>query len=211
MIHEGTNLSVGREPKIKTETELEAEAVNIMQSSDKPVFILQSSTNIDSLVSFYRASKRTGRRFYMDDFQSQICLAVGGKIPNPNSFEDVFAFASWFIKGERYEKFSTIKKRKSAEQISSDNRAVVLIRQPMVEFLRCLNAHSSLSGATLIYSLWEGYKKQEDMKMFLQNIDGLRIGNISLHTSGHADWAAVEKLKETVKAKEVIMIHTECR
>ena len=37
-----------------------------MQSNDTPVFILQSSTNIDRLVSMYRATKRSKRIFVMD-------------------------------------------------------------------------------------------------------------------------------------------------
>jgi len=211
LIHEGTNLSIGREPKIKTEEELEAEAVKVMKASDKPVFILQSSANIDSLVSFYRAAKRTGRRFYMDDFHAAICFAVGGKIPNPDSFDDVFAYASWYIKGARYDKFQPIKKKKSAAQISKDGRAVILVRQYMAAFLRRLDKYSQLKGAILVYSLWEGYKQKDEMKAFLRVVDKLGIDAVSLHTSGHADRAAVEMLKQTVNAKEIIMIHTECK
>lgn len=81
LIHEGTN--IGKNACTLTEAELENQAVEIMKANDDPVFVLQSGTNIDRLVSVYRASKRSGRILYMDNYVSLIASAAGGKIPRP--------------------------------------------------------------------------------------------------------------------------------
>ncbi|MDR3318832.1 MAG: MBL fold metallo-hydrolase [Clostridiales bacterium] len=210
LICEGTNLGQGKECAIKTEKELEAAAVKLMKASDKPVFVLQPSTNIDRLVSVYRAAKRCGRKLYVDDFQAQITFATGNPhIPNPDGFDDVFAFTPRAINGERYEKFGAIENKKSTAQIAKDSRAVILIRQSMLSFIKNLAAKQSLNGATLIYSMWNGYKQKDDMKKFLDEIAALGINIADLHTSGHADAETIERLKKTVNAKEVVYVHTE--
>ena len=48
---------------IETEEQIEQKAYKFMKAKDRPVFVLQSATNIDRLVGMYRAAKRSGRIF----------------------------------------------------------------------------------------------------------------------------------------------------
>jgi ribonuclease J len=165
--------------------------------------------NIDGLVSVYRAARHSRRRLYMDDYQAQIALATGNPhIPNPNAFADVFAFTPRVIAGERYERLVALTNRQSTPKIALESNYVMLIRQSMLPLLQRLNASKPLVGATLIFALWAGYKVKPEMKTFLEACAGMGINLVDLHVSGHADDDALQRLKRTVGAKEVITVHT---
>ena len=205
MITEATNLN--HTTQKFNEIELERQAANIMRLTDKPVFVLQSSTNIDRLVSFYKATRRTNRKFFIDDYQAQICDSIGGKIPRPDIFTDVFTFAPKVLKGERYEKFNNFKNKISRAQIAKQKKYCMLVRSSHLSLIKSLSRQDSLSGSVLVYSMWEGYKEKEDMYKFLKGIEALGIKIVSMHTSGHADSETIEKLITHVNPKIVKHIH----
>ena len=47
------------------------------------------------------------------------------------------------------------------------------------------------------------------MKIFLSECEALGLQVVTLHTSGHADYASIKKLVDTVNPNEIIPIHTE--
>lgn len=208
LIHEGTNL--GKNSCTITESELEERAVEIMKFTDGPVFVLQSGSNIDRLVSIYRASKRSGRIMYMDNYVSLIAATVGGRVPRPDVFDDVVAFTPHRICGKRKDLFLEIKNKKGSDAIANGaKRFTMLCRPTMLTFLKKLISTAHISGATLIYSMWKGYKELDYMSEFLNEMQAIGINIINLHTSGHASAEDIELLKQTVKAKQIVCMHTE--
>ena len=84
----------------------------------------------------------------------------------------------------------------------------MLVRSSSINFIKKLNERLNLSGATLIYSMWSGYKAKDDMAQFLSAVSDLGIKIIDLHTSGHAPKEDVELLKRIICADENVLIHT---
>ena len=208
LIHEGTNL--GKVACTITEAELEAKAVEIMREEQGPVFVLQSSTNIDRLVSIYRASKRCGRLLYMDNFTALIAAAAGGRIPRPDAFPDVIAFTPRPVRGRRKDMFFEIEHKRGLKGIASGTKHfTMLVRPSMLGYLQKLFAAAGITNATLVYSLWKGYKAQAYYADFLTELQALGVKTLDLHTSGHASEGDIECLKQTVHAKEVVCVHTE--
>lgn len=208
LIHEGTN--IGKNACVLTEAEIENRAVEIMQATEKPVFVLQSSTNIDRLVSIYRASKRSGRITYMSDYQSLIASAAGGRIPRPDIFKDVIAFTPRGVSGERKEAFFQIRNKRGTRGISGGTKQfTMLVRPSMTGYIKKLFAAADFEGATLIYSIWKGYKQEEYIGQFLTEMQSLGMNIIDLHTSGHAAIEDIELLKQSVCAKQTVCVHTE--
>ena len=64
-------------------------------------------------------------------------------------------------------------------------------------------------NATLVYSMWSGYREKDDIKRLLEIFERRKCPIITLHTSGHADSDAIQKLIDTVKPKETIYVHKE--
>ena len=208
LIHEGTN--IGNDACHITESQLEDRALEIMQATDGPIFVLSSASNVDRLVSIYRASKRSGRLTYMDNYMSLIASAAGGKIPRPDVFKDVIAFTPRPLDGRRKDMFFEINNKRGAKSIAAHTqRFTMFVRPSMLPYLKKLFALAQYSDATLIYSIWKGYKKDKEVSTFLDGVRSLGIKAQDLHTSGHASEEDIQLLKSIVSAKQYVCVHTQ--
>ena len=207
LIHEGTN--IGNAKPCFSESELEDELVEIMMRNSKPVFVLQSASNIDRLVSVYRAAKRSGRILYEDNYTALIAAAAGGKIPRPDVFPDVYAFTPRLLCGKRKDMFFEIENKRGLKGIANGKKFVMIVRPSMIGYMEKLNSAVCLSGATLVYSMWSGYKNDAETDRFLKYATDAYMDVVDLHTSGHASEQDLELLKQTVNAKQTVCVHTE--
>ncbi|MCH5158676.1 MAG: hypothetical protein J1F33_05730 [Clostridiales bacterium] len=206
LICEGTN--VDNSKPCFSESVLEDKLVGIMRQSEKPVLVLQSATNIDRLVSVYRAAKRSGRILYEDNYAALIAGAAGGKIPRPDVFKDVYAFTPRVLRGKRKDMFFEFENKRGLRQIPKNSRFVMLVRPSMLEYVKKLAQKMDLYGAILIYSVWSGYKERPEMAEFLTEVEKMGIKIKTLHTSGHASADDIELLKQTVSADEYVTVHS---
>ena len=203
LLCEGTILS--RENYVPiTERELEEKATPLFRNTKGPVFVLQSSMNIDRLVTMYRAAKRSGRIFLEEVYMADIATAAGGSIPNPE-FCDVYAFITGASKYEGLQKYA----RRAGKKFIAGKPFVMGVRNTMLRYLQSLADEMSFEGGVLVYSFWNGYRETEGMKEFLLGCEKLGLRIVTLHTSGHADESTIKKLIETVNPKIVVPIHTE--
>ena len=97
-------------------------------------------------------------------------------------------------------------------RILRNQKFIMNVRISMLRDIEKLRLKSKiLDNCCLIYGLWEGYKEEEEYKQFLSKIAELGIDIISLHTSGHADYTALQQVINITKPNEVIPIHTEVK
>lgn len=203
LICEGTTLS--RENYVAvTESELEEKAVALFKITDGPIFVLQSSSNIDRIVTMYRGAKRCGRIFLEETYMAGIASAAGKSIPNPE-FDDVYAFITSPSRFLTLTKF----KRKAGKSFIAKKRFVMCVRNSMLEYLKSLAKKISFENGLLIYSCWSGYRKKSSMKSFLEGCEALGLKVVTLHTGGHADEDAIVRLVERVSPRVLIPVHTE--
>ena len=203
LICEGTTLSREGYTAV-AEKSLEEEAVHLFKQNCGPVFVLQSSMNIDRIVTMYRAAKRSGRVFLEDLYMADITTAIGGSIPNP-TFNDVYAFIT---SGTRYEGLKKYAHRIGKEAIAK-TPFVMCVRTSMLRYLHGLAQKMPFDGGLLVYSFWSGYRETDDMKNFLSECEAMGLKIVTLHTSGHADYESIKKLVAAVNPTEIIPIHTE--
>lgn len=81
-----------------------------------------------------------------------------------------------------------------------------------IERIRGLVAQLPQRDTLLIYSHWDGYylkpeqlrvnTKYQDFRAMFRNV-------VDIHTSGHADRATIQRVIDTIQAKELIYIHKE--
>ena len=209
LICEGTTLGRGG-ARLDSEAELEKKAAEIMRTNS-PVFILQASTNIDRLVTMYRAAKRTERLFLQELYMAEIATAAGSTIPNPRDFSDVrvFVHRPYDAGHFRYKMLLEYGQKKIGKNRIVTERFAMCIRSSMGNYLKSLSREMSFEGGALIYSMWSGYRRQPGTAEFLRICEELGLEIIDLHTSGHADSDAIAALIERVKPREIIPIHTE--
>ena len=207
LITEGTNLSNDKIGKINlTEKELEKRGIELLKGNDRPVFVLMAGTNIDRIVTFYKIANATKRLFLLDTYAGQITATIGGNIPNPKTFSKVKIFQTSSRKHEILENYP---KNKIWKNKIAKSNFLMCVRTSMKKYLESYPNEFSFEGCILFYSMWEGYKKQEDTKEFLEFMEEKGVKIISLHTSGHADEKDFDKLIKKIEPEIIIPVHTE--
>ena len=203
LICEGTTLSRGNYISEKEDL-LEKRAVELFSKTSGPVFVLQSSLNIDRIVTMYRAAKRSNRIFLEEVYMADVATAAGDNIPNPE-FDDVFAFITTPNKYNELLKYEN----KMGKSTISKSKFVMCIRDSMLGYIKSLKEKMPFEDGVLVYSFWSGYRKTERMQHFLNECEKLGLKIVTLHTSGHADNGALKHLIKRINPTVVIPVHTE--
>ncbi|MDF9867115.1 ribonuclease J [Bacilli bacterium PM5-3] len=208
LIIEGTTISRNNNNFI-TEQELTKKATKICKKYDQ-VFILQSSTNLDRLVSFYKACKRSNKNLVLDLFTSVITSELNTTIPNPISFNDVSVWIplKYRNKSDAFKNKYIMPYNTYSNSKAVTNEYAMLVKTSMFDDIKLLYSKGLIKNACLIYSMWSGYKNNKSFKDFLTKVEELNINIENLHTSGHADINTLKEVVSITNADKVVVIHT---
>ena len=211
LITEGTTLS-REQVKSKTESELVDDIVEKTKDYDQ-VLMLMSTTNIDRVTSMQRVANRTGKTVIHDIVLSNVLQLVTQKIPNALNSPNVGVYlpGSVYIKRdkEEYKKYIEPFKGKINETGKLlHGKFIMNIRVSMLKDIERLK-DKVLNNCCVVYSMWEGYQKEEIYKKFLAKMKELNIDIYNLHVSGHADYTAFNQVIEITNPNFVIPMHTE--
>lgn len=188
LITEATN----QRKKEQTEIALEDIATDEIKNH-KITFVLQSRTNADRVVSIYKASRRAKKPLFMPTTMADLVSLCPG-IPNPKQYSGIYPYMPYKINE------STIKRQ----------NFVMLIYSSMTKYLEKIDKITPLRNCLLIYSMWQGYKREsKSIKELLSSAKRLGIRVICLHVSGHADKQAQKMLIEKTRPKKIITVHSD--
>lgn len=219
LLLEGTSLGRNADD-FADEKVIEKEMIKISRQTDGLVFIHQSSQNIDRLVSFYKASRKTKRLFVVDIYTATILETLNefADIPYPsNDYDNIKVYYPYKLEKrmKRDKKKNLLNKFKEYEIIienivNNSQRVMMLIRPSMLSDLRYINTYFNYNFETssYVYSLWSGYLEEKYMQKMKKFIAEKNISFYQLHTSGHATINTLKKVIKNVNPKKVIPIHT---
>jgi len=211
LLMEGT--CIGRDDKEdRNETAVELDIAKVLKTNEKITFFMSSSQNIDRLVTAFRACKQSGSLFIIDLYTAYVLDQLqtarktmphhtweGVRVTALKHHEDKLIEASHGAFVEDCHKHSIsmkeIQKRK--------NKMLFLTRDNRI-FRQFVAKYPELHGATIIYSMWEGYLT-DNFKAFCQkNSLNLQL----IHVSGHARVKDLAAFARALNPKVVIPIHT---
>lgn len=214
LITEGTNIG-NNTHIIRKERNLIKDFATIMRKYNQ-VFVLMSSSNIDRITTMLKASNKTNHilieDIYMAHLTSTIFKEDGIIIPNPITYDNVMVYKPLYF-NKKDDEF----KSKYLDSFSEKNNNTMLykpftmnVRTSMLGDLRMFKRKHILTNACLIYSMWGGYKEQEDIRTFLREAKRLGITLIEkeLHTTGHASKELIQQIIEITGNPQVIIIHS---
>lgn len=210
LITEGTTLSRSSKKNI-TEQELEEKAVGLFGKTNGPIFVLQSSMNIDRIITMYRGAKRVNRIMLQDLYLAEITSSIGENIPNPKNFVDVKFFITKrnLLNFFRYNMFRAYHQKRINKKQVTKTRFLMCVRTSMLSYLVSLSERMSFEGGLLVYSIWSGHKEEDSVKRFLSKCEELGLKIVTLHTSGHADWDTIRSLIAHTNPGKIMPVHTE--
>lgn len=212
---EGTLM--GRDGEQKSENDIENEFCELFRSNSNTVFIAASGQNIDRMVSVFRAAKHSGRTLVVDPYVAHVLTSLSGlaKLPYPSpDFPDIKVyfpqrFCNWLTRNGHEDLFKryAIYKISRPELYRKRDRVAMLIRPSLLDYLKKMEG---IDGATVVWSQWEGYLKDDkaNTNNFIEFIQQRGMKLQTIHTSGHATIDTMKNLVVALKPKVIIPIHT---
>jgi len=214
LLMEGTTIArTGTDTGFPTETDLGNEMVRIFRDTPGMSLVWCSGQNIDRLVTVFRAAKRSGRQFIVDMYTAHILAATQNPRIPQSHWDQVRVFLPYTQKQRivRDRSFE-IADRYGLDRIYPEQLSGVATRSAMLfrpSMRRDLEDADCLADATLVYSMWDGYLRDQKMQSFLAWLDGRGILLHRLHTSGHASVKDLQRLRDACGDAVVVPIHTE--
>jgi ribonuclease J len=213
LLMEGTTIGrSGSEADHKTEQELEQCFLKHIDDSKGMVLVWTSGQNIDRLVTVFKACQKSGRQLILDMYTAEIIRTTenpkvpqagwnGVKIFLPGSQRRQIIKSQQFELAERYKPYRIYPKQLAVEAA----RSVMLFRPSM---RRDLEKAECLQDATLVYSLWPGYLKREELRSFHEWLERRGIPLVHCHTSGHASPQDLQRFAKAIAPRMLVPIHS---
>jgi len=211
LIVEGTMMS-RRNEKSYSEAELRKAVDRLLQDGHKYIFLIVSSTNLDSISTFYEAARERQIHLYCHNEYTATQLRTLGK----------YAWERLGVSG--LEKTQVVDRSTSGEAQRRRMReeGFVTIIKPNPTGKKLVEAFKDCQPV-IVYSMWQGYitrKLDPELCNFLRYwqaegiqiippINGSRSPYPPMHTSGHAGPDLIASVIKTADPKEIMPIHTD--
>jgi ribonuclease J len=198
-----------------TEDELELEIVNDARAYEGMKLFICSGQNVDRLVTFYRAAKRSGAVFVLDLYAANVLHELDRKsLPVPtNGFKDVrVLFTHHFMKRlsvynmkNWYERWRPYEISPAALQRAGKKSFVMFRDSTAHEFEKT----GIPKGSVLFYSTWSQYALEPSFEKTRAFLDRHNIAFKEMHTSGHAVLGDLKRFTDAMNPETIVPIHTE--
>lgn len=213
LLMEGTTIGrAGVNEGYPTEADLEGEFAQAFRETAGIHFVWTSSQNIDRLVTIFRAAKRTDRVLVIDLYTAVILEATGRNTIPQSHWNGVNLYVPHrqrvFVKNNKL--FDDLERharnRIYPEDLPSMGGRTVMLFRPMARDDRGVQA--VLKEARFTYSMWRGYLKAESAQRVIQWLEANGIPWESIHTSGHASVADLQRFAAALAPQSLVPIHS---
>jgi ribonuclease J len=214
LLMEGSTLSrVETNTGFPSESDLESRFVELFRSTRGLPLVWCSGQNIDRIVTIFRACKRAGRQLILDMYAAHILAATKNQNLPQACWDEIRVFLprSQKMRIIRDQSFEITERYKadriySEQLVSAAGRSVMLFRPGMRQELEDA---ACLADASLIYSMWDGYLRDDNMQPFQEWLKKQKMTMHKCHTSGHASVRDLKRLREAFGEAVVVPIHTQ--
>lgn len=195
-----------------TENEIEKQIEKAFLNTKGLALIHSSAQNIDRIVSAFRACRKTGRTLIIDLYAAAILAATENPNLPQSDWDDVALFLphSQRIKVKKNGWFDLLKTHSTnrifIESIRDSPEKYTLLFRPL--YCRDLEQGKCLEGASYVYSQWEGYWDRDSFGELKPWLELNHIPKLSIHTSGHASPADLQKLAKALAPRKIVPIHS---
>ena len=209
LVMEGTHFGSKRPPR-KTEYELEEDILEHIKSAPGLVLASFSPIDVDRLVTYLKASIRSGRTFVADAYTAFVMHLVHKEInlPDPKSDDCMKIYFNQHFerRGVQKTKDMFVNNQIDLADILAEPTKHVLCFRPSnlrLDFKEELPARSRV-----LYSYWHGYLEKPNWLAVDKQVKRAEGDFISAHTSGHIYVEDIVRFIKGVNSKSVIPIHT---
>lgn len=209
LVMEGTHFGSKR-PARRTEYQLEEEILDHIKGAPGLALASFSPIDVDRLVTYLKASMRSGRTFVADAYTAFVMHLVHKEIglPDPKSTDCIKVYFNQHFERRGVRKLKDLfsdNRIELSEIVAAPKQHVLCFRPSNLR----LDFNEKLpSQSRVLYSYWHGYLEKPDwvgVRRVLANVEG---DFISAHTSGHIYVEDIIRFVDSMNAETVIPIHT---
>lgn len=207
LVMEGTHVGSER-PAGMTETELEDTLARLFGQAASLVLGFFSPQNLDRLVSFYRAARRSGRTFVVDRYAAAIMhlLHTDVRIPTPSRKAGIRVYHNRV--GRKVPKienrFASV--AITMGEILRDPERYVMVSRPSM--IATDFGSTAPMGTLGVYSMWSGYLGKPEWEKVRDIIQSAPGDFVECHASGHIRINDIVSFVKYVAPNCVVPIHT---
>lgn len=213
LLMEGTNVGQPNKPCL-TEHALEEQIIGHIKTAPSLVLAAFSPMNIDRLVTFYRAARRSGRIFVVDVYTAFVMHLVAGqcRIPRPIRPAGIRVYYNASFEATCHRRrLGKIHRMFAANRIglneilSAPGQHVMVFRPSMLQhdFRDVLPV-----GSRCLYSHWAGYLDKPEWRHIQERLARFDGDSVPVHTSGHLFSVDIKELVHKIRCHTVVPIHT---
>lgn len=216
LLLEGTTLGSNHNIGFDSEEEVEKELHQIFVNQKDVTFIMASGSNIDRLVSIYKATRNCDKTLVLDLYTYYVLDQLKKITPSlpPHSGDNIrILYLSYHAKSiaDNIDKtiLYKIKSRKIEIEEIINRRKEMVLKLPlsaMKKISKELVKTQSLTDSKFIYSMWAGYLERD--AGFYNFCNEYQIKLLKIHTSGHAYLQDLKRISNALNPKMLLPIHT---
>jgi ribonuclease J len=213
LLMEGSSLGrLQGDERFPSEEEIETEFIKAFNAAKGLALVQVSAQNIDRLVTIFRACKKTGRTLIIDLYAAVILEATGNKNIPQSDWPEVALYIpqAQRLQIKKNAEFELLRRHKLnrifPEHLQEAPRKKTMLFRPL--HCRDLEQAGCLESALYIYSQWAGYWERESFDKIRAWLTQHGIPRCSIHTSGHASPADLQKFANALNPRKIVPIHS---
>jgi ribonuclease J len=218
LICEGTRMVEKEKRKNYSELQVQRLSNRIVSSTDKMVFSMRYSRDLDRFRSFYKVAKKNGRRIVVSPRTAHLLSKLLDDehldLPDPLKDEDILVYYKRKKSGEFDEKDyyaweRTFMDKMVTHDFVHKNQGNLVMDLDFYQFAELIDIKPK-PGSQFIHSMSEPFSEEDIEDQVMHNwIDHFKMQFHQLHASGHLNKDQLVDLINYIQPKRVFPVHTE--
>jgi ribonuclease J len=218
LICEGTRMVEQEKRKNYSESQVRQLSNEVVSSTDKLVFAMRYSRDLDRFRSFYKVAKKNGRKIVVSPKTAYLLSKLLDDehldLPDPLKDEDILVYYKRKKSGGFDEKDYYVWERKFMDKMVTHefihkNQGKLVMDLDFYQFGELIDIKPE-PGCQFIHSMSEPFSEEDIQDDVMHNwIDHFKMHFHQLHASGHLNKEQIVDLVNRIGPKRVFPVHTE--
>jgi len=218
LICEGTRMVEKEKRKNYSEAQVEQLSNETVSSTDKMVFAMRYSRDLDRFRSFYKVAKKNGRKIVVSPKTAYLLSKVLDDehldLPDPLKDEEILVYykrkrSGGFEKKDYYAWERKFMDKMTAHEFVHKNQSKLVMDLDFYQFAELIDIKPD-AGSHFIHSMSEPFSEEDIEDEIMHNwLDHFGLQFHQLHASGHMNRNQLTNFIKYVAPKRVFPVHTE--
>jgi ribonuclease J len=218
LICEGTRMAVKETRQNYSEPQVKQISDKIVASTDKAVFTMRASRDIDRFNSFFKVAKKNNRKMVITPKTAYLLMKLQGdehlKVPNPLKDDNIRVYYKKKDSGTYAEKDYYLWERKFMDKMVDSkyvhkNQSKLIMDLDFNQFAELIDIKPK-AGSEFIHSMSEPFSEEDIEDQVMHNwLDHFKMHFNQVHASGHMSKDQLVDTVNEIKPKMTFPVHTE--